>query len=182
MPIQVTHIMTRTFFAQQSIRKRRELEQKRRTEYFTEATVKYAFGHLSGHICGVRWWCMMKELVRLKRWKKSCNMYSRRKTYLSQKSMLNIILGRCPDGNHLVQLGFSDFGWNILPTFTTISTKSNYEWMPHHRTIAHLVSRQEDNRRHEGHIKRSLCWEWLFHSLFKPTLEASSGYDIWIHI
>lgn len=37
MPIQVTHIMTRTFFAQQSIRKRRELEQKRRTEYFTEA-------------------------------------------------------------------------------------------------------------------------------------------------
>lgn len=40
MPIQVTHIMTRTFFAQQSIRKRRELEQKRRTEYFTEATVK----------------------------------------------------------------------------------------------------------------------------------------------
>lgn len=46
MPIHVEHIMTRTFFAQQGIRKGREFEQKRRTEDFTEATALWS--HLWG--------------------------------------------------------------------------------------------------------------------------------------
>ena len=71
---------------------------------------------LSRRICGRLLWCIMKELVWLKRLK-SWNLYCQMKTYQSQNTMLNIILRR----NHLAQMGFKNFCWkNSSPTFIKV--------------------------------------------------------------
>ena len=84
---------------------------------FTEDGVEQTVGFTC---CGVHLLWIKKELLRLRWLKKSWDLYWHSKTYQSQKTIFNIMLQICPNGNWLAQMEFKDFGWNISPTFIKV--------------------------------------------------------------